>query len=110
MNDSWCLNIDKQPFFWTKLDCKGDIPAPRVYHSADVCQSGAAAGMIVIFGGRRGDKSDQNSKQFRIINLNSKNRRVLGLPRTSKTQGREVGLGKGALFGFGQQAENKVST
>ena len=30
MNDSWSLNIDKQPFVWTKLDCKGDIPAPRV--------------------------------------------------------------------------------
>ena len=44
MNDSWCLNIDKQPFFWSKLDCKGDIPSARVYHSADVCQSGAAAG------------------------------------------------------------------
>lgn len=64
MNDSWCLNIDKQPFFWSKLDCKGDIPAPRVYHSADVCQSGAASGMIVIFGGRRGDKTDQNQDSW----------------------------------------------
>jgi hypothetical protein len=47
MNDSWCLNIDKQPFFWSKLDCKGDIPSARVYHSADVCQSGAAAGNFI---------------------------------------------------------------
>ena len=58
MSDSWALNIDKQPFVWAKQDCKGDIPSPRVYHSADVCQSGAAAGMIVIFGGRRGEKQD----------------------------------------------------
>ena len=65
MSDSWALNIDKQPFFWTKLECKGDIPSPRVYHSADVCQSGAAAGMIVIFGGRRGEtKGGDNAENW----------------------------------------------
>jgi len=28
------------------------VPPPRVYHSAALCQSGTAAGMVVIFGGR----------------------------------------------------------
>lgn len=55
-NDSWCLDVDKNPFQWEKLQCKGDIPAPRVYHSAAYCQSGAATGMVVIFGGRSGDR------------------------------------------------------
>ena len=41
-----------------KLTCKGDIPSPRVYHSAAHCQSGAASGMVVIFGGRSGDRQD----------------------------------------------------
>ena len=61
VNDVWCLHIDKVPFYWTKLECKGDTPAPRVYHSADVCQSGAAAGMIVIFGGRITEKGSNDN-------------------------------------------------
>ena len=56
VNDSWCLNIDKEPYQWSKLNCQGSIPSPRVYHSAAHCQSGAATGMIVIFGGRSGDR------------------------------------------------------
>lgn len=58
VNDSWCLNIDKEPFQWARLVCKGEVPSPRVYHSAAHCQSGAATGMIVIFGGRSGDRQD----------------------------------------------------
>ena len=66
MNDTWCLNIDKQPFNWSKIETKGDIPAPRVYHSADVCQQGAASGMIVIFGGR---KSASDKTSARLLNV-----------------------------------------
>ena len=56
MNDAWCLNTNtKSPFSWVKLQIRGDLPPPRVYHSAAYCQSGAATGMIVIFGGRSGN-------------------------------------------------------
>jgi protein phosphatase len=58
VNDSWCLNIDKEPYQWSKLTCQGPNPGARVYHSAAHCQSGAATGMIVIFGGRSGDRQD----------------------------------------------------
>jgi hypothetical protein len=29
------------------------VPCPRVYHSAALCEEGAALGMMVLFGGRR---------------------------------------------------------
>lgn len=61
MNDVWCLNTNsKAPFQWSKLTIKGDLPIPRVYHSAAYCQSGAATGMIVIFGGRSGQNRSLN--------------------------------------------------
>jgi len=53
-NDAWCLSVNTEPFQWTKLVCQGDIPLPRVYHSAGRIQSGIATGMIVVFGGRKG--------------------------------------------------------
>lgn len=52
LNETWCLDIHKTQFSWVKLNCTGNIPTPRVYHSADLCQYGGAAGMIIIFGGR----------------------------------------------------------
>lgn len=65
-NDSWCLNIDKEPFKWQELKCKGEVPAPRVYHSAAACQSGGATGMVVIFGGRSGAKNEALSDTWGI--------------------------------------------
>ena len=56
VNDFWCLNVEKSPFSWQKFDCKSDVPCPRVYHSAALCQHGTAMGMIVIFGGRSSDQ------------------------------------------------------
>ncbi len=57
VNDVWCLNVDKAPFSWTKLETPGDSPCVRVYHSAALCQTGSATGMMVIFGGRTSDQS-----------------------------------------------------
>ena len=37
VNDVWCLNVERSPHFWMKLDCPGDNPLVRVYHSAALC-------------------------------------------------------------------------
>lgn len=55
LNDSWSLDLEKSPHGWRKIECVGDLPSPRVYHSAALCSSGAANGMMVIFGGRTND-------------------------------------------------------
>jgi protein phosphatase len=55
VNDVWCLSVERAPFSWNKLDCGKENPAVRVYHSAALCQTGAATGMMVVFGGRTGD-------------------------------------------------------
>ena len=57
-NDVWIFNSEQQPLHWTKLDIKGELPQPRIYHSAVVCTYGGANGMMVVFGGRR--KNGQN--------------------------------------------------
>jgi hypothetical protein len=57
VNDIWCLNVVKAPFFWAKLDTPGEVPSVRVYHSAALCAHGHATGMMVIFGGRTSDQS-----------------------------------------------------
>ena len=57
-NDVWIFNSEQQPLHWTKLDIKGEMPVPRIYHSAVVCTYGGANGMMVVFGGRK--KSGQN--------------------------------------------------
>lgn len=57
VNDVWCLNVDKAPFSWTCLETKGEKPCVRVYHSAALCSTGSATGMMVIFGGRTNDQS-----------------------------------------------------
>ena len=58
--DVWILNVDRSPFSWSKPELPGECPAPRVYHSAALCQTGAANGMMVIFGGRTNDQSALN--------------------------------------------------
>ncbi|EGR31094.1 ser thr protein phosphatase family protein, putative [Ichthyophthirius multifiliis] len=60
VNDSWVLNIEKAPYNWQKLEISSENPIMRVYHSAGVCSSGAANGMMVIFGGRTQDQSALN--------------------------------------------------
>jgi protein phosphatase len=42
------------------LECKTEIPVARVYHSASVCTSGSANGMVVVFGGRSNDSNALN--------------------------------------------------
>jgi protein phosphatase len=60
LNDVYCLNVDKAPFSWVKLETPGNLPPKRVYHSAALCSMGSATGMMVIFGGRTGGQSAVN--------------------------------------------------
>ena len=53
----WCLSVEKAPFSWIKLDCGKESPPVRAYHSAALCQTGSATGMMVVFGGRTMDSS-----------------------------------------------------
>ena len=56
LNDVWCLNVDKAPFSWLQLEVAGtDMPCVRSYHSAALCTTGSATGMMVTFGGRTTD-------------------------------------------------------
>ena len=55
VNDVWSLNLEKSPYSWSKLECSSELPCVRVYHSAAICSSGSANGMMVIFGGRTSD-------------------------------------------------------
>ena len=57
VNDVWCLNVDRTPFTWLKLDIAGPQPPVRVYNSAALCQTGTATGMMVIYGGRTLDQN-----------------------------------------------------
>eukprot|EP01017_Pseudomicrothorax_dubius_P030214 TRINITY_DN3749_c0_g1_i5.p1 TRINITY_DN3749_c0_g1~~TRINITY_DN3749_c0_g1_i5.p1 ORF type:complete len:749 (+),score=142.71 TRINITY_DN3749_c0_g1_i5:79-2325(+) len=57
VNDSWILNVERSPYQWTKLQPSSELPAVRVYHAAAHCSSGAASGMVVVFGGRTADSS-----------------------------------------------------
>ena len=52
VNDCWILNITRPPLTWAEVKPEGDVPPARVYHSAALCSSGTARGMVVIFGGR----------------------------------------------------------
>mmetsp|Transcript_7873 Transcript_7873/g.15232 ORF Transcript_7873/g.15232 Transcript_7873/m.15232 type:complete len:727 (-) Transcript_7873:9299-11479(-) len=60
VNDVWCLNVDRSPFTWQKVEISGDQPPERVYHAAALCKTGTANGMMVIFGGRGIDQSALN--------------------------------------------------
>ena len=58
VNDVWCLNVDKAPFTWDPLKIAGaEAPCIRAYHSASLCTTGSASGMMVTFGGRTSDQS-----------------------------------------------------
>lgn len=58
VNDVWCLNVDKAPFSWVHLEVAGtELPSVRAYHSAALCSTGSATGMMVTFGGRTTDQS-----------------------------------------------------
>ena len=57
-NDVWIFNTESSPLQWTKLEIEGELPIPRIYHSAAVCTYGGANGMMVVFGGRK--KNGQN--------------------------------------------------
>jgi protein phosphatase len=60
VNDCWILNIETQPLIWTEVRCQGEMPCPRVYHSAALCTAGSASGMIVVFGGRSAENNPLN--------------------------------------------------
>ena len=58
MNDTWVLSVDISPIKWQKVEYSSALaPPPRVYHSAALCSTGSASGMVVIFGGRGQDGS-----------------------------------------------------
>jgi len=54
-NDIWVLDVERSPFQWNEVSVIARVPLPRVYHSAEVCREGPAAGMMVVFGGRTPD-------------------------------------------------------
>ena len=37
VNDVWCLNVERSPFNWIKIEVPGDHPPTRIYHSAALC-------------------------------------------------------------------------
>mmetsp|Transcript_101111 Transcript_101111/g.324811 ORF Transcript_101111/g.324811 Transcript_101111/m.324811 type:complete len:842 (-) Transcript_101111:156-2681(-) len=58
--DIWVLDVERSPFQWNEVSViqtgsHARCPLPRVYHSAEVCREGPAAGMMVVFGGRTPD-------------------------------------------------------
>ncbi|CAD8187082.1 unnamed protein product [Paramecium pentaurelia] len=60
VNDVWSFNLEKSPYSWSKLECPSELPSVRVYHSAALCNTGSANGMMVTFGGRTSDQSALN--------------------------------------------------
>jgi len=56
VSDIWVLDVEHSPFQWNEVPVMhARVPLPRVYHSAEVCREGPAAGMMVVFGGRTPD-------------------------------------------------------
>jgi len=54
--DIWVLDVERSPFQWSEVSVMHTrTPVARVYHSAEVCREGPAAGMMVVFGGRTPD-------------------------------------------------------
>ena len=60
VNDVWVLHVERAPFSWAKVDVTSENPPVRVYHSAAMCLTGSAQGMMVIFGGRTSDQTALN--------------------------------------------------
>jgi hypothetical protein len=54
VGDIWKIDIMGN-CVWEKVTTGQENPPPRVYHSASICRTGTASGMMVIFGGRGGD-------------------------------------------------------
>lgn len=55
LNDVWLLGVRQKAFAWTRLEPPGAGPSPRVYHFAQLCGFGGAAGMVIVYGGRDGE-------------------------------------------------------
>jgi len=48
VSDVYCLNVERSPFSWSRLECSDAGPSKRVYHAAAVCYAGSASGMMII--------------------------------------------------------------
>ena len=60
VGDIWKIDILGSAT-WQKVTLPIDqSPPPRVYHSASICRTGTASGMMVIFGGRGSDQIPLN--------------------------------------------------
>lgn len=59
-NDVWGLNVDQQPFNWTKINTTGKTPRARVYHSGCIWRANTKMEMLLIFGGRAGNGDPLN--------------------------------------------------
>jgi protein phosphatase len=61
-SDLWIINLDEkineEYYEWKRVEFDKDspLPPPRMYHTAGICKSGRAKGMIIIFGGRNDEK------------------------------------------------------
>ncbi|KAI9921853.1 hypothetical protein PsorP6_002267 [Peronosclerospora sorghi] len=53
MNDVWLFDVKKQ--IWTLLECFGDVPSPRSYHTAHIIGD-----FLFVVGGRTNDSEDGN--------------------------------------------------
>ena len=61
LNDVWLLNLTAKAFAWERVAFSAPpYPSPRVYHSADICTQGGAAGMIIVYGGRDAENRTLN--------------------------------------------------
>lgn len=61
LNDVWMLNLVARNFVWERIHFTAPpYPSPRVYHYADICTQGGAAGMIIIYGGRDAENKTVN--------------------------------------------------
>ena len=59
VGDLWAVDIMGNAL-WKKVDPGISVPPARVYHSASICKTGTASGMMVIFGGRGTDQAPLN--------------------------------------------------
>ena len=51
----WCLSIERQPFFWSKINFEGNQPQARVYHAVSLWKGSERGDMILMFGGRNSE-------------------------------------------------------
>ena len=68
-NQVYSLSIKKQMATWNLMECQGDYPLPRCYHSA--CNIGSSQNeMIFIFGGMWSSRARFNDSYFLKIRTN----------------------------------------